>query len=70
MSTWHQDHSNYRLYHDTEWTVVEDPPNDCRALALFDTELEANAWRDQCKRLHPSWSVYVLKPASVTKRTK
>lgn len=33
MATWHQLHARPqpRLYHDTLWTVLTDPPNDCRS---------------------------------------
>lgn len=65
MATWHQLRTHTRLWHDTEWTVVEDPPNDTRCLVLCDTESDANAWRDRCKASHPTWRVYVLKPAKV-----
>lgn len=68
MATWHQLRVQTRLYHDTQWTVVEDPPNECRVLALCETEAEANAYRDQSKAQHPTWSVYVLKPANYKPR--
>lgn len=64
MATWHQERRNARLYHDTQWTVVEDPPNDCRALSTFETRAAAEAWRDKIKALHPTWRVYVLQPAN------
>jgi len=42
MATWHQLQRPTKLYRDTEWTVVEDPPNDCRSLSTFTTEQAAN----------------------------
>lgn len=62
MATWHQLQARTRLYHDTQWTVVEDPPNDTRCLVTFDTREQAESRRDLIKTLHPTWSVYVLQP--------
>jgi hypothetical protein len=31
MATWHQQQYPTKLYHETEWTVVIDPPNEYRA---------------------------------------
>ena len=64
MATWHQRLAHTRLYHDSEWTVVEDPPNDCRALQTFSTCYLAEAHRDRIKALHPTWRVYVLQPGN------
>lgn len=67
MATWHQQQARTKLYHETKWTVVEDPPNDCMALCLCETEAETVIWQARCKELHPTWSVYILKPASETR---
>ena len=64
MATWHQLQRPTTLYHPTDWTVVEDPPNDCRALTTFATREDAEHWRDKMKALRPTWSIYVLQPGN------
>lgn len=64
MATWHQLQRPVRLFHDTEWTVVEDPPNGVRTLSTFTTERGA---RDYCARVtarRPNVPAYVLRPAT------
>lgn len=68
MATWHQLQRQTRLFHDTQWTVVEDPPHQTRTLTLCNTETEANAYRDRVKKLRPNVPAYVLRPASAVKR--
>ncbi len=63
MASWYQENTPTRLSHDTEWTVVEDPPLETRCLFRFTTKAEADAYRDHIKDLHPSWSVYTLRPS-------
>jgi hypothetical protein len=43
MSTWHQDQVSVRLYHDTDWTIVTDPPNQPRTLWREATREDAEA---------------------------
>lgn len=62
MATWHQMRSKTRLYHDTKWTALVDPPNDMRYAVLFDTEAEARAYCE--KRKH----AYVLRPITPNRR--
>lgn len=62
MATWHQKKAGMRLYHETKWTVVDDPPHDCTGLTLCESEEEAEAVAARLKargREH----VYVLAPA-------
>lgn len=65
MSTWHQDRANSqtRLYHQTDWTVVSDPPNGMRTLYTFPTEAGARAalatWREAGQEY-----LYLLPPAN------
>lgn len=63
VATWHQLKANVRLFHDTEWTVVEDPPNNTRTLSTFTTEAGARWYLDRVKKLRPHVPAYLLKPA-------
>lgn len=56
MATWHQMRNPVRLYHESKWTVVIDPPNDCRACMLFDTREAAEAYLAKVKH------AYILNP--------
>jgi len=63
MATWHQLKARPRLFHDTAWTVVEDPHNDCTSLTTFTREADARAYCDRVKALRPNVPTYVLRPA-------
>lgn len=65
MSTWHQRQNSVKLYHDTMWTVVEDPPNDCRTLTLFETEATARVYLDRVKA--KGKRAYILRPANLNR---
>jgi len=67
MATWHQQQASTKLYHDTEWTIVEDPHNDCRSLSTFTTEQGAREYLARVKALRPNVPAYLLKPASEAK---
>lgn len=50
MSTWHQDNAMrrafregrpIRLYDETKWVILHNPPNKCLSRELFDTEATA-----------------------------
>ena len=63
MATWHQLQAGpKRLYHETEWTVVEDPPNDTRTLSTFSTEPKAIEYLNRIKVLRPNVPAYILQP--------
>ena len=66
MATWHQLKAPCKLYHETEWTVVIDPPNDCRTLTTFTSEKSAHEYCARARALRPNVPTYVLKPAIVT----
>ena len=66
MATWHQLRNPVCLYHETDWTVVEDPHNGCRSLSTFASEQVANDYRDRARALWPNVPAYVLKPANCT----
>lgn len=63
MATWHQLQRPTILFHQTEWTVVEDPHNDCRTLSTFNTEQLAREYCTRVKALRPNVPAYVLRPA-------
>lgn len=70
MATWHQDTAQRRnpvkLYHDTQWTVVIDPPNQTRALMCFTTRALADVYMRSLKDNNPGAyrHSYILKPAN------
>jgi hypothetical protein len=47
MATWHQLQRPVRLFDERQWTVVIDPPNEPRCLALFRSQREANAYAER-----------------------
>lgn len=61
MSTWHQRQRPQRLWHETKWTLVIDPPNGQLTVERFDTPELAN---EQKQRLMDAGQgyVYVLHP--------
>jgi hypothetical protein len=62
MATWHQRRNPVLLYHATLWTVVSDPPNDCRGCMLFPTKESAEAYLDRLKALGKAEYSYILAP--------
>jgi len=56
MATWHQSHARPqpRLWHDTQWTVVVDPPNAMRHLFRTDTREAAWTYLNYLKCSDPS----------------
>jgi hypothetical protein len=48
MATWHQMRARkrpgFRLFHETKWTVLCDPPGSMASAMLFDTETQAQQW--------------------------
>lgn len=56
MATWHQQRNRAPLWHETKWTVVEDPPNGFMTVMRFDTAREANTFASRVPH------TYVLAP--------
>ena len=56
MATWHQNKNRVKLFHETLWTVVIDPPNDTMCLMLFETRAKAEEYIKKTK------TGYILKP--------
>jgi hypothetical protein len=52
-------HRPVKLYHETQWTVVIDPPNGLRCLMCFNTREAAQTYQN--KVAHS----YILAPANV-----
>lgn len=51
MSTWHQNRNPVRRDSDTEWNVVDDPPNACMSISGFTTETGAKEYLANRKKL-------------------
>lgn len=66
MATWHQMQARkrpgFRLYHDTKWTVLNDPPGEMSGAMLFETEAEAQAYLDRLPEKERRHSL-ILRPA-------
>lgn len=64
MATWHQRKAQrrnpVRLDHDTEWTVVIDPPNGFMAAIRFSSEKAAERYASNVEH------TYILKPRNLT----
>ncbi len=66
MATWHQQKRPVQMYHDTEWTVVEDPHGGCRTLSTFARERDARDYLGRVVALRPNVPAYVLEPAGTS----
>ena len=66
MATWHQQQYPVKLYHETEWTVVIDPPNQMRALHTFSTKNLAEKYMRDLHSNNPGVHkhAYIVRPAS------
>jgi hypothetical protein len=68
MATWHQQRNPIKLYSDSRWVIVNDPPNDCRTLTTCATEEQAREtlarWRENNPEAHRH--CYILPPATVS----
>lgn len=70
MATWHQLNAERRdgaidLRGEADWTVVTDPPNQCRTImAGFASREDAQAFIDRCEGYRPGESryCYILAP--------
>lgn len=64
MATWHQQKRPVTLQHDTDWTVVIDPPHQCRALYRTGTRELAEVYMRNLRTNNPSAAAhaYVLPP--------
>lgn len=61
MATWHQNRARTPLWHDTQWTVVSDPPNDLRTITRCDTQAQAEEYLARIKPREPH--SYIIRPA-------
>lgn len=64
MATWHQQKNRSVLFHDTLWTIVNDPPGECRTLSVFPTKAGAEEqlaiWRTNNPAAYQY--CYILRP--------
>lgn len=63
MATWHQQRRPVQLWHETEWTVVSDPPNGLRTLARWSTEERAREHLAGLVKHGNGAHAYVIPPA-------
>lgn len=68
MATWHQMQRPVKLYHETQWSVVIDPPHQMRAVMTFSTKELAAVYMRNLAANNPGAHkhAYMLKPASKT----
>ena len=66
MTTWHQEQYPVRLYHDSKWTVVIDPPNRMRALMTFVSRNLAEVYMRNLEANNPGVypHSYILQPGT------
>lgn len=64
MATWHQQQINEPLFHNTQWTVVIDPPHNTRGLMRFETRALAEKYMRDLRFNNPDVAKhsYVLRP--------
>ncbi len=64
MATWHQSQNPVPLFHNTQWTVVIDPPHNTRALMRFETRVLADKYMRDLQFNNPDVAKhsYVLRP--------
>jgi hypothetical protein len=69
MATWHQEQARkqpgFKLYHETKWTVLHDPPGEMSSSMLFDLYREAYAY-EQHARASGMMHYVILRPARRT----
>jgi hypothetical protein len=75
MATWHQLKRPVTMFHQTLWTVVVDPPGECRSLITFGRERDALMHMRNLRTNQPRLAkhAFVLKPAvafNASKSTK
>lgn len=64
MATWYQERNPVQLYHDTDWTVVVDPPNEMQSLYRTNTKAMADVYVQRLKEGNPRLVpyTYILPP--------
>lgn len=63
MATWHQQRNPVNFWHETLWTVVHDPPNECTSLARFNSKAEAEQYMQNLKNLNKAEHHFIVAPA-------
>lgn len=66
MATWHQQRAMacrpVPLWHESKWTVVEDPPGGMLCLSRFDDNIQAQAYLNNLSRCGNNKGAYILPP--------
>ena len=66
MATWHQQQAMARnavpLWHETQWTVVEDQSGGCTCVSRFDTNAQAQGYLSNLSLCGKNKGAYVLPP--------
>lgn len=68
MATWHQQRNPVQLWHETQWTVVEDCGHTC--VSRWDTAEQAEAHRNRISGGKQVPGIYVLAPMQAHMRKK
>lgn len=65
MATWHQSRAGIVAPHPGKWTVLIDPPHECRSTVVFDNEEDALRYAGNCAKHRPHQKPYIhiLNPA-------
>ena len=63
MATWHQRRAGNVAPKKGKWTVLVDPPNECRATVIFSTEHEALKYRERLRARGQTYA-YILPPTA------
>ncbi len=69
MATWHQQQAKgVKLYHETDWTVVIDPPNQMTHCYRTSTKELAEVYMRNLKANNPGAAqhAYILRPAKLS----
>lgn len=68
MATWHQQRNPIRYWHETEWTVLIDPPNACTSLYRTSTEAGAREYLRNLQQSNPDAARHasIIRPATAS----
>jgi len=68
MSTWHQRQNPVKLWHETDWSVVTDPPGGHLSVSRFPDDSEAQTYLNNLKKHGNGHGAYILPPMSASMR--
>lgn len=64
MATWHQKQATPKLWHETKWVVVEDPPGCMMTTSLHESKADAEAYVER-RRAHGGCNMFILQPSNL-----